>query len=155
MVRLVGLEPTRPKAQGLSLVSIPISLQARYLERVPGYAPGSLHWQCSVIASIRYPHKLWLPHEDSNRAFLIQSQASYQIDDGAKISAGSSLKRHRITSMDGGFTPRFLALYIINGKVAVTLRKSVTRNYQERLHQISATFYLSLEVHTQHYLSHI
>jgi hypothetical protein len=28
LVRLVGLEPTRPKAQGLNLVSIPISLQA-------------------------------------------------------------------------------------------------------------------------------
>lgn len=40
-----------------------------------------------------------MPHEDSNRAFLIQSQASYQIDDGAKISAGNSLVRRRIASL--------------------------------------------------------
>ena len=49
MVRLVGLEPTRPKARGLNPVSIPISLQAHYLERIAGNDPASLVWQTSVI----------------------------------------------------------------------------------------------------------
>lgn len=39
-----------------------------------------------------------MPVEDSNRAFLIQSQASCQIDERAKISAGNSLVRRRIAS---------------------------------------------------------
>jgi hypothetical protein len=55
----------------------------------------------SFTHSVLFIHFMFsvMPHEDSNRAFLIQSQASYQIDDGAKISAGNSLVRRRIASL--------------------------------------------------------